>query len=323
LLAVTGCDVEWGGADFRLENPAPEPPPEAVAQGEVEAPPTPLPDGPLLFVVRIDPSDGASRAVPVARLVEDSLAPLGLPESPDAGWSARFDSAFMAPGRELELHAAGRRIGSLVLDGSSTVPNDACLPVATGQALVPVGSAAPFRAFAFASSGGPDEPSSYPVESLDNRMRTYSPILAEQLMRSGGESRPYLAQRADQRVVPWPGDPTPAFAATYLIGDQLDAPPPSGQAVSLFFLARFRAQGGYVPVWSEFHRYEGGSGKQVLTYLDAAATPAGRIDFVELRDGSGGIRIGGSIDTGETRQLDWNEDAVCRSELLLEVDATP
>jgi len=127
-------------------------------------------------------------------------------------------------------------------------------------------------------------------------MRTYSPILAEQLMRSGGESRPYLAQRADQRVVPWPGDPTPAFAATYLIGDQLDAPPPSGQAVSLFFLARFRAQGGYVPVWSEFHRYEGGSGKQVLTYLD---------------------------DTGETRQLDWNEDAVCRSELLLEVDATP
>ena len=154
-------------------------------------------------------------------------------------------------------------------------------------------------------------------------MRTYSPILAEQLMRSGGESRPYLAQRADQRVVPWPGDPTPAFAATYLIGDQLDAPPPSGQAVSLFFLARFRAQGGYVPVWSDFHRYEGGSGKQVLTYLDAAATPAGRIDFVELRDGSGGIRIGGSIDTGETRQLDWNEDAVCRSELLLEMDATP
>jgi hypothetical protein len=119
------------------------------------------------------------------------------------------------------------------------------------------------------------------------------------------------------------GDLTPAFAATYLIGDQLDAPPPSGRAVSLFFLARFRAEGGYEPVWSEFHRYEGGSGKQVLTYLDAAATPAGRIDFVEVRDGSGGIRIGGSVDRGDTRELDWREDTECRSELLLEVDATP
>ena len=209
------------------------------------------------------------------------------------------------------------------MDGSSTIPDDACLPVATGQALIPVGSAAPVRAFAFASGGGSEAPSSYPVEALDNRMRTYSPILAEQLMRSGGERRPYLAQRADQGVVPWPGDTTPAFAATYLIGDQLDASPPSGQAVSLFFLARFRAQGGYVPVWSEFHRYEGGTGKQVLTYLDAAATPGGRIDFVEVRDGSGGIRIGGSVDGGETRQLDWTEDVVCRSELLLEVAATP
>ena len=289
----------------------------------MEPPPAPLPDGPLLFAVRIDPSDGASRAFPIARLVEDGLAPLGVPENPDAGWSARFDSAFMAPGRELELHAAGRRIGSLVLDGSSAMPSAACLPVATGQALVPAGSTAPARAFAFASSAGPGEPSSFPLDALDNRMRTYSPILAEQLMRSSGESRPYLAQRADQRVVSWPGDSTSAFAATYLIGDQLDAPPPNGQAVSLFFLARFRPQGGYVPVWSEFRRYEGGSVKEVFAYLDAADSPAGRIDFVELRDGSGGIRIGASVDRGETRQLDWTEDAVCRSELFLEAATTP
>jgi hypothetical protein len=277
-----------------------------------------------LFAVRIDPSDGASRAFPIARLVEDGLAPLGVPENPDAGWSARFDSAFMAPGRELALHAAGRRIGSLVLDGSSATSSGSCLPVATGQALVPVGSAAPARAFAFASSAaGPDELSAFPSDELNNRMRTYSPILAEQLLRSSGESRPYLAQRADQHVVSWPGDSTSAFAATYLIGDQLDAPPPDGQAVSLFFLARFRPQGGYVPVWSEVRRYEGGAGKEVFAYLDAAETPAGRIDFVELRDGSGGIRIGASVDRGETRQLDWMEDAACRAELFLEAATAP
>jgi len=161
------------------------------------------------------------------------------------------------------------------------------------------------------------------LDALDTRMRTYSPILAEQLLRSGGESRPYLAQRADQRVVSWPGDSTSAFAATYLIGDQLDAPPPSGQAASLFFLARFRPQAGYVPVWSEFRRYEDGAGKEVFAYLDAADSPAGRIDFVELRDGSGGIRIGASVDRGETRQLDWTEDAACRAELFLEAATTP
>jgi hypothetical protein len=323
LLAVTGCDIEWGGADFRLENPAPEPPPEVTAGVQMEVPPAPLPDGPLLFAVRVDPSDGASRAFPIARLVEDGLAALGLPESPDTTWSARFDSAFLAPGRELELHAAGRRIGSLVLDGSSTTPSEACLPVATGQALVPIGSAAPAWAFAFASGAGPDDPSRFPVDALDNRMRTYSPILAEQLMRSGGESRPYLAQRADQRVVSWPGDSTRAFAATYLIADQLDAPPPDGQAVSLFFVARFRPQGGYVPVWSEFRRYGSGSGKEVFTYLDAADGPAGRIDFVELRDGSGEIRIAASVDRGETRTLDWTEEGECRAELMLGTVVSP
>ncbi len=325
MFLVAGCDIEWGGAEFRLENPAPEPPPEAIAEGEMETPPAPLPEGPLLFAVRIDPSDGAARAFPIARLVEDGLAPLGLPENPDDGWQARFDTAFMAPGTELELHAAGRRIGSLVLDGSTTIPSDVCLPIVTGRALVPVGSTAPVRAFAFVSGAGPDGPDapvSYPVDVLSNRMRTYGPILAEQLMRSRGENRPYLAQRVNVQVVSWPGDLTPAFAATYLINDQLDAPSPDGEAVSLFFLARF-TQGGYVPAWSEFRRYDGGSGKEVFAYVDAADAPVGRIDFVDMRDGSGAVRIAASVDRGESRQLDWTADAVCRSELMLETTATP
>jgi hypothetical protein len=228
----------------------------------------------------------------------------------------------MAPGTELELHAAGRRIGSLVLDGSTATPSDACLPIVTGQALVPVGSTAPARAFAFVAGIGPAAPVSYPVDIVSNRMRTYGPILAEQLMRSRGENRPYLAQRVNVQVVSWPGDPTPAFAATYLINDQLEAPSPDGEAVSLFFIARF-TQGGYVPVWSEFRRYDGGSGNEVFAYVDAADVPVGRIDFVDMRDGSGAVRLAASINRGELRQLDWTEDVVCRSELMLEATATP
>jgi len=258
--------------------------------------------------------------------VDEGLAPLGLPESPDAGWQARFDSAFMAPGRELELQAAGRRIGSLVLDGATATPVDGCLPVVTGQALVPPGSSAPLRAFAFVSGTGvgPDEPQPYPRGDVDNRIRTFGPILAEQLLRSRGERRPYLAQRADMQFVSWPGDQAPAFAATYLINDELDPPAPSsGESVSLFFLARYTPDGGYETVWSEFRRYEDGEGREVSTYVDAAVTPAGRIDFVDVRDGTGAVRIAGSVERPGARHLDWTEAAECRVELLLEAATGP
>ncbi len=232
----------------------------------------------------------------------------------------------MAPGRELELHAAGRRIGSLVLDGMTATPFDACLPVVTGQALVPVGTTAPVRAFAFVSGPGaePDGPQPYPLGDVDNRIRTFGPILAEQLLLSRGERRPYLAQRADMQFVSWPGDGAPAFAATYLINDELDAPdPPGDEAVALFFLARFTPQGGYEPVWSEFRRYADGQGREIPTYVDAAVTSAGRIDFVDVRDGTGAIRMAASVERSEARQLDWTEDAECRVELLLGAVAGP
>lgn len=297
-----------------------------MAGAEAEALPAPLPAGPLLFAVSIDPSSGVSTAFPVARLVDGGLAPLGLPESPDAGWQARFDSAFMAPGRELELHAAGRRIGSLVLDGATATPLDGCLPVVTGRALVPVGSTVPSRAFAFVSEAGAggDGPAPYPLGDVDNRVRTFGPILAERLLRERGERRPYLAQRADMQFVSWPGDESPAFAATYLINDELDAPaPPTGQAVSLFFLARYSPEVGYEPVWSEFRRYEDGEGREVPVYVDAAVTPVGRVDFVDVKDGIGIVRIAASVERTGDRQLDWMEAPECRVELLLGAGTGP
>ena len=206
-----------------------------------------------------------------------------------------------------------------MLDGTVGSPVEGCFPTATARALVPPGGTVPARSFAYAGGAGApvQPPQSYVTHDVDNRMRTFGPILAEQLMRSRGENRPYLAQRADMQAVAWPGDATPAFAATYLINDVLDAPPPDGPAVSLFFLARFDSQRGYVPVWSEFRRYDGASGKEVHSYLDALDTPPGRIDFVDVRGGSGAIRVGASLERGGERSLDWTEPVECRSELLL------
>jgi hypothetical protein len=311
--------VEWGGAEFRLENPAPEAPPEQAAEAQAAVPPTPLPEGPLMFAVRLNPANGSARSVPIAVLSSEGLLPLEFPEDPDDTWRARFAERFLPAGRELELHGAGRRIGSLVLDGSVTSPRADCMPVAAGRALFPAGSQAPSTAFAFEPDSLSGQPARYSSFEADNRMRTFGPILAEQLLRSRGENRPFLAQRAELEAVSWPGDANPAFAATYLINDALDAPAPDGQAVSLFFLARFDPARGYYPVWSEFRRYGNGAGKEVFSYLTAVDSPAGRIDFVELRDGSGAVRLAASLgaEGAEDRRVDWTEEENCRAQLLL------
>ncbi len=318
-LGAVGCDVEWGGAEFRLENPAPEEPPEQAEAAEAAVPPTPLPEGPLLFAVRLNPANGSARSVPIAVLSPEGLLPLEVPEAPDDTWQDRFAERFLPAGRELELHGAGRRIGSLVLDGSVVSPRPGCMPVATGRALFPAGSQAPVRAFAFEPDSLSGHPARYVTFEVDNRMRTFGPILAEQLLRSRGENRPFLAQRADLEAVSWPGDENPAFAATYLINDVLDAPAPEVQAVSLFFLARFDPTRGYYPVWSEYRRYGDGTGKEVFSYLTAVAAPAGRIDFVELRDGTGAVRLAASLAAGgeQNRKVNWTETEGCRAELLL------
>lgn len=316
-ILLAGCEVDWGGASIRLENPAPVPEPGAgPSTAAAEPPPAPLPEGPLLYAVTLDPATGAARAFPFARLGESGPEAIALPESWDDAWRARFDSAFLAEGRSLELHAGGRRVGSLVLDGRTLAPRPGCLPVAHGRALLPAGSLAPASAFALPSVGTPGEPAAPARHEVDDRMRTFGPILAEQLMRAGGERRPYLAQRADMQAVTWPGDREPAMAATYLINDAIEGPAPTGDATSLFFLARFEPVRGYVTEWSELRRYGGGAGKELFVYRGAVDGPAGRIDFVERRDG-GSARLAASPDSEERRSISWTAGTACPADEIL------
>ncbi|MDT8435610.1 MAG: hypothetical protein RRA92_02535 [Gemmatimonadota bacterium] len=319
LLAAGGCEVDWAGGSFRLENPAPEPEvPVSRASGTADAPPpAPLPDGPLLFSVALDRAAGSGRAVAVARLGPAGPEPLGIPDHPDDGWAARFDSAFHPAGRTLALHAAGRRIGSLVLDGTTAFVRPGCPPVAGGRVLLTPGGRMPARAFAFPAETSPDAPDPLPLAEPDDRMRTFGPILAERLLREGGEARPYLAQRADLRAVAWPGDEAPAMAATYLVGDSLGGPPPARAASSLFFLARFDPSRGYVPEWSEVRRYDGDAGREIFVYRGAAAGPGGRIDFVERWAAGPPVLLAASRAGPEGRGIEWTEAAACPSGELL------
>lgn len=321
LVPLAACDVEWGGATLAFINPAPVPDPAEGATAEADAI-EPLPAGDLLYLVHVagEPGEaaryGAARAVPIARMVDGVPVDLGVPEAINEAYRARFDSAFYGAGIELPLHAGGHRVGSLILDGAAESVEAGCLSLGTGRVLLLPDTDSPTYAFAWAGEGAAGSPIAYDLGDMDARMRTYGPVLAEDLLRRGGERRPQLAQRTAMRAVPWPGDERPAMAATYLVNDDLGEEPPRNAASSLFFLARFDGR-QYVPEWWEVRRYDGAEGRQAFVYFGGLAGPDGRVDFAMRHDGSS-VRLAASVDReGEDRDVDWVEPARCPASTLL------
>lgn len=317
VSSVSACDIVWGGASIALENPAPVPEAAAEELSQAETAIEPLPTGDLLYLVRFTDAKGGVRLVAAASLIAGVLTNLGLPQAIDDAYRARFDSEFQPAGLELTLHAGGSRIGSVILDGTTTQPNASCQSVAGGHALLLPGTTSPEYAFAWAGEGASGAAVEYLALEPDSRMATFGPVLAENLLRQGGEVRPYLAQRAELQAVPWVGDERPAMAATYLVNDDLASGPPANAASSLFVLARFTRTRGYVPEWSEVRLYGNGEDREAFTYLGALSSSAGRIDFVTRYDGSS-MRLAASLaDEGE-RGIDWmEEDSTCSALTLL------
>ncbi len=277
LLTASACDVAWGGASIALENPAPVPEVAADDLTQAENVVEPLPTGDLLYLVRFVDEQGGVRLVAAAVLAGGLPTSMELPQNIDDSYRARFDSAFNAAGRELTLHAGGNRIGSVILDGTNTQPNGTCQSVANGDALLLPGTTSPEYAFAWAGEGASGAAVAHLVLEPDTRMATFGPVLAENLLRRGGETRPYLAQRAELRAVPWVGDERPAMAATYLVNDDLASESPANAASSLFVLARFDRTRGYVPEWYEVRRYGNGRDREAFTYFGAMSS----IDWIE------------------------------------------
>ena len=315
---VAGCDIEWGGASVHLEDPSPPPPEVPAEELAAERVELPLPSGPLLWLVRSTGPGGDALAMPVARFEDGVPMDLEYPDPPPEDYRARFDSAFAVEGSELVLGASGIRLGSLVLGGDARVLDSGCPSAVPARGIVLPGTTLPDVSFAIGPGPAFGEIASPRPVEVDNRMRTFGPILAEQLLRQGGEDRPFLAQRADLVAVYWPGDSRPAMAATYLINDTVDGAGAGGSATSLFFLARF-GSAGYAADWSEMRTYSGaGESREIFTWVGAAPSPEGRLDFAARRDGPA-RRLVASIDTEEARRgIVWTEGARCPSLELLE-----
>ena len=306
-----GCDVEWSGARIGIEEPRGGPS-AAEDSAEVEREPLPpLPRGPLLYYVRVTPSGGAL-AAPAARVGPDgTLRELALPDTMPGAWRARFDSAFYPSGRELALHSASRRAGSLVLSGSRS-PDASCPPVAEGQVFVAPGAPVPDEALAMPGGTWAAEPGPGVRAEPDDRIRLFAPILAERLLGEEGVERAFLAQLVDLAAVPFPGSTRPGMAASYLIGDTLAPVPPGDSAVSLFYLARYSADQGYTPQWVRLHRYDAAGGKRAYGYVAAADGPGGRVHFLRLYDASSARLAALWPDSaGAPGEISWTADERC------------
>ena len=321
-IPLAACEVEWGGAQMALEDPAPVEEVEEVPEEEVIVP---LPPGPLLFRVRVA-DDGTATAVPIARMSDSLPVDMELPEEFDSDFRSRFDSAFLAPGTELALVADGRRIGSILLGDQRTTWGGTCPSAVNATTLLASGQQLPVSGFALpldmvAASPG----ASNPVEP-DRRMRTYGPVLTENILEQRGYDRAYLAQRAVLETVSYASDAGPALVATYLVNDSLSTSWTEGRSVSLFFMARFDPSRGYYPVWHEYRRYRSAADREVFTYEDWIHMPSGRLDFIE-RYGDGDIRLAASLEREDAgkREIDWLESERCQSRFAFDgaAGATP
>lgn len=323
-LACAACEVEWGGGRLALEDPSP-PEPEPVVEGE--APPPPLPEAPLLYVVRLRPN-GRALVAPTARITSDStgsigLASLDLPSPIDDEYRQRFAHAFFTAGSELAFIGSGKRIGSLVLEEPANAPAG-CLAAAAAQALLPPGAYLPAIGFGVPLDLAPAAVERASPRDPTNRMVTFGPVLAEQLLRASGEVRPFLARRMALEAIA-SEDTVAAMAATYLINDSLAVGPPAREASSLFFLARYEATRGFVPVWREVRSYRTADEKEAFAYLDWLELQGVRFDFLRGFDGSS-ERLSASRAPEDwrerlalaDRELEWTETSACPVLTLLE-----
>ncbi|MDX1577838.1 MAG: hypothetical protein R3266_05110 [Gemmatimonadota bacterium] len=308
--ATAACRVEWGGGAIALENPAP-PPDTTEAEVELEPEQVPLPEGPFLHLVRLGP-DGGARVTPLARVAglpgDASFLAVEMPPE-DPSFRSRFDSAFLAPGTELELLGRGGRLGSLVVENVLPEETADCLSAVRARALVPPGQSLPDWAFA-AVPGllDPGLPRRIAPLEIARSMTIAGPVLAERLI---GGDRAFLARRVAMAAVELASDTLPAMAATYLIADSLAVGPPGDDAVSLFFLARFEPAQGYIPIWEEVRRYDAAEEKEAFAYLDWVPFGEGRLDAV-WRYGGEALRIALSLSTGEEGpRIDWTEPPAC------------
>jgi hypothetical protein len=270
LTFTSACDnVDWGGVDVAFVPPPPRAAGDVVVTGEPGS--LRMPEGPVLF--HVTHAAGRATMVPVGEIVGDSMLPLSPGDEPDR-FAEHFIADRMRQGAEFALYRFGVRVGTFVVQAAEPGAGGGCpgIPRATGLLELTAGAADTPEFLAIAKAHAPAT-RRRGAETLapERRMQILGPILAERMLRTRRAQLPGNWQRAMVQLQPIPlGDrPDNAFAATFLLGDQLGLGTTGEVAWSLFFVAH-PSQAGYDTAFVRFANYpaDGKSAPRIVDFLD-------------------------------------------------------
>ncbi len=278
VAAVAGCDnVIWGGADVQI---VPPPPPASAIQIESDATVFTefgLPAGPVLF--HLVQNEGTTSLIPVAEVGASSVRGLARPSGvSQEAYESRFRQTVLPLGAQFEVFRRGARVGTFVAQANG--PATACgVPTVTGNLTVVAAAVDAGEYLAFRQGLAPQVRGDYSPPQITGSIRTYASIVAERLILQAGLPRPRTwqgAQRDLQAIEVMPGG-HPEMAATYLVGDDLAVGQGSPEGYSVFYIADYETQRGYMPAYSEVRDYRvtGKGAPKLVDYvnLDEAEGP--------------------------------------------------
>ena len=269
LTLVSACDnVNWGGAAVAI---VPPPPKASGLPASAEDLAERMPEGPILFYVLPDKNGGTM--VPIAEITGDSLTALHAKQDV-ALYATRFIQTNMRRGSEFALYRNGARVGTFVVQSAAPPAPNTCpaLPHAQGTLELSAGAEQIPEFLAISKTHAPEirRQLQFPLDPTRS-MQVIAPILAEKMIRARHAELPGNWMRAMAQLKPFPigNQPDPAFAATFLVGDEL-ATGGDNLGYSVFFIGVPGAQFGYDTTYVRFTNYptDGKAAPRVVDMLD-------------------------------------------------------
>ncbi|UCF20512.1 MAG: hypothetical protein JSU87_03630 [Gemmatimonadota bacterium] len=271
LPLLTGCDVEWGGVQVKLQEPEyrREAPAEAAAEGQAERAPLELPSGVLAFhVSRLDAA-GMAAIEPIAELRDGNLRPVGPQRAEEADeYSSAFIRGHYRAEQAYALYRGAGRVGTFYVRAPAIAGSGLCLELrALGQLeLRPrADTLSEFLAWPPGVRAGDEgfRPPTYREDMLE-----LSQVLVRRGVSDGAVAGDWrFGVPSDLRALDVGTGPL-GFAATFMIGDSLAVGPPGSAAGSAFVVADYAPSRGYFPLYMDAAWYEPGR-KRALRWVDA------------------------------------------------------
>lgn len=270
VVGTTGCDnVFWGGADIEI---VPPPPPlaELVETDDQAFGEFGLPRGPVVF--HLVETEQGSQLVPVAEIAAAGLRAVRRPqEVAAAAFEQRFRETVIPVGAQFDVFRRGARVGTFVAQSEGPV-NRCGVPTVLGNTTVVAAAVDSEDFLAFRQGLAPSARGEFSPPQVTGPIRTYASIVAERLILQAGLPRPRSWQGAQRDLEPVEimAGGHPEMAATYLVGDDLSEGPPQPEGYSVFYLADYETQRGYMPIYSEVRDYRqtGKAAPRLIDYVD-------------------------------------------------------